>query len=317
MRSIGILFLGAFASLASAYPGFSVGDTLLLSQGYGNFIGMSGGQKLVRETIDSIQVKGDTTTIHTSTSSSTTSGFFENPMDGMGLSMLSYGGKHQLVLLHGLPSNVSTGASALRSADWILSDRSTLLFYPSLQPMAPQAPMPILDSSLLPKSATSYLVRLTDTSGIQWTSTNAAPGTFKGILARFKGAADLQGTLIEDTSAYRMQVCTDTAAWSANPALGPLRLRSFRTSSTAIPLNTKPMTLGGGCYSSSITDYRPMTIPQGIHVRRAKVQGPASTFRSVSGRRLGSPAKAHSGVSISVDDKGMPAKSIRLGPLDQ
>ena len=263
------------SSLACA--DLSIGDTLVFNAGYGNSIGMSGGSTQATEVIDSIYTTGDTTTYMFSIVSVSTGGFFEDPSQHM--IPLIRDTKTILVIVNSIPSDVRTYSKELKDSKWIVSEKSTLLFYKSILPVSKYMPIPILDSTIDNQSVIDYTVRISDTMGVAWRNTETNKTSFHSELIHYTNVSDTAGKIINDSNS--IFACDDVPYWSSSQAANPLNFTGINVSSSVYLLNQNAMDMGAGCYRMTLFYYKQFHNPASIHTRKL-----AASMDQLHGKRL-------------------------------
>lgn len=250
---LGILMLAISATANNLI--YSVGDTIELSAGYSNFLGMSGGSNEDVVIVDSIRMNADTTFYRFKVMSSRVSGFFENGNQRM--AFLFSEGPLRLATLESAPSSVQTNSTALKKCRWIIPEYSSLIFYPSIHPIAKYCPIPILNSSLLNKGGIRYKVRVTDSCGMLWENPKEAY-EFTGKRLQYLSQNDTVGTQVSDSSPGQLSV---TPKWSypyLTNEITPLVFAVISVSTNNPPLIDTAMPMRDGYYSTRLSKYKPV-----------------------------------------------------------
>ena len=250
--NIGMIFLGILATAKN--PIYSVGDTIEISGGYSDFSGMGGGSNTDVVSVDSIRMSADTTFYTLKIISNRAFGSFEDRYKMM--AYLFSGDPLRLATLESTPSNVQTNTPALKRCRWIVPEYSSLIFYPSIHPIAKYCPIPILDSSLLNMAGIQYKVRVTDSSGMLWENSDRAY-EFTGKRLRYLSQNDTVGIQVSDSSPSHLIVTPKWGYPYSIKEITPLVFAFINVSTKNAPLIDTAMPMGSGYYSTQLRKYIP------------------------------------------------------------
>lgn len=295
-----------------SYSEIAVGDTFVIEAGYSNFIGMSGGATDAIEVLDSVVKNGDTTFYHFSVVSSKSDGFFE--MGGSMKPLINSGEKTKLAILSSKPSSIQKNSPRFDGLQWILSEKSDLLFYKSIEPISPLSPIPI-DTSIEPYTENDfYIVRYTDTSGMKWVKNENENRIFQAQVIFYEDSQDSAG-IIQSDNPNISPTYYSTTGWI--PANSLLHFRCFETSSIAYPLDGEQMTMKEGFYSTEIMHYKPIKpvsiIGNNTSIISSKITSSLKvTTYSIDGRVTNSRNFNQNGLCIIVQGNGYIKKNLSI-----
>ncbi len=322
----GLILLLSLCAAAAAE--IAVGDTLVMKGTYRDHTGMSGGWTRAVQVVDSVVVRGDTTFYHFSILDTQTDGSFE--IGDIAMAPLITASTSQLAILSHKPSTIQANSPRFEGLSWILSDRSSFLFYESVQPIGPLCPIPIDPSAAAYADSDFYLVRHTDTAGMKWT---------RGYVPYYSSERPMRGGHMVFNDADDTVGAYDTLPWisytdlerfglpnwiPANPgsaAANPLHLMSFTVPSPYYFLPYSSMPMGEGYYGAELIAYKPVASSAMNNPCKHVGRGPAGqgmdgnsgAFYDVLGRSVSGLRRGESTVGVRIDADGRRRVLFRRG----
>ncbi|MFW6253950.1 MAG: hypothetical protein ACOC41_03380 [Chitinivibrionales bacterium] len=304
-----LLVLLSLQLIHAAQP--TVGDTFFVSAGYGTIMGS--GSTNATEILDSFVVRGDTTFYYFTIIDTENEWFVEF---GRWAHLID-DNHSRLAVLDGTPSCIQEHSSRFDNLRWILSDKSTLLFYYSIRSFAPLCPIPI-DSSDAPFSEEDYfIVRHSDTTGVKWAYRPDHENEFEPYVMIFEDGEDSTGKsrAVEDLNAL-----TPITMWvPSNPGYdrpNPIGNTRILLNSDFWPIDFEELEMGFGAYWADVS-YKPVSTAAvrkhtgTIHPMRSVRDRPF--IYTVRGRRVSPEKPFPRGVYIMGNKKGSYMKRINIG----
>jgi hypothetical protein len=275
----------------------AIRDTFVVTAGFSQPTGMSGGSTAATEVLDSIIINGDTTRYAFSIIKTFTGGFFE--MGGT-MKPLIYSNSSDLAVLRKTPSNIGSHSSRFDNAQWVLGARSDFLFYPDLQKASSNWSIPLNTTGETYALTDYYMLRISDTIGVKWMRDTLDNRAFFGKVTRYQDAHDTVGIAFPDSPQAFYRVCGKTPSWKIAGGAGtagsnPFNLLNIGASSATFPLSSKTMSMGVGCYGTDITKYSPgpSSHTKVFATHAPRMPGPnEATYYNLKGQRINYPAGA-------------------------
>lgn len=248
----------------------SVGDTLIVYASYSEMFLAGAGTTEENEVLDSVANRGDTTFLHFTVVDRKNE--FAPPG---GIATLINKNHTQLVIISSKPVTIQESSSRFNGVEWILPDKSSMLFFESISRFSAFCPIPIDPSEEEYGDEDFFIVRVTDSIGMRWSEYPENPIHLKGQLMVFNGKDDLTGTILTDSTGFS-EPCGSVSPFIISGNGNGIPLLHF--SSLVVPSHCCTFDENGMveediCYTVKLLGHKPLSVGIKRYPQREGLQG--------------------------------------------